>query len=48
VDSDATKYGADFGSATPTAVAVAPTPRDGLPATASVALGPYAVVVLTR
>jgi 1,4-alpha-glucan branching enzyme len=48
VDSDATKYGADFGSATPTAVAVAPTPRDGLPAMASVALGPYAVVVLTR
>jgi 1,4-alpha-glucan branching enzyme len=48
VDSDATKYGADFGSATPTAVTVASTARDGLPATASIALGPYAVVVLTR
>ena len=48
VDSDATKYGADFGSATPTAVAVTAAARDGLPATASIALGPYAVVVLTR
>ena len=48
VDSDATKYGADFGSATPTAVSVTATPRDGLPATAAITLGPYAVVVLTR
>lgn len=48
VDSDATKYGADFGSVTPTAVTVAATARDGLPATASIVLGPYAVVVLTR
>jgi len=48
VDSDATKYGADFGSAIPTAVAVTAAARDGLPATASIALGPYAVVVLTR
>ena len=48
VDSDATKYGADFGTAAPTAVAVTAAARDGLPATASVVLGPYAVVVLTR
>lgn len=48
VDSDATKYGADFGSPAPTAVAVASTPRDGLPATASITLGPYAIVVLAR
>jgi 1,4-alpha-glucan branching enzyme len=48
VDSDATKYGADFGSATPTPVAVTPAARDGLPATASITLGPYALVVLTR
>jgi 1,4-alpha-glucan branching enzyme len=48
VDSDATRYGADFGSPTPTAVSVAPTTRDGQPATASITLGPYAIVVLTR
>jgi 1,4-alpha-glucan branching enzyme len=48
VDSDATKYGADFGSATSTAVTVMTTPRDGLPATAAITLGPYAFVVLTR
>jgi 1,4-alpha-glucan branching enzyme len=48
VDTDATRYGADFGSASATAVAVAPTPRDGLPASATIALGPYTVVVLTR
>jgi 1,4-alpha-glucan branching enzyme len=48
VDSDATKYGADFGAAAPTAVSVTAAARDGLPATASIALGPYAVVVLTR
>ena len=48
VDSDAQKYGTDFGSAAPTAVAMSNTARDGLPATASIALGPYAVVVLTR
>jgi 1,4-alpha-glucan branching enzyme len=48
VDSDAQKYGADFGSAAPTAVTVMTTPRDNLPATAALTLGPYAVVVLTR
>jgi 1,4-alpha-glucan branching enzyme len=48
VDSDATRYGADFGSATPTAVTVAAAARDGLPATASIVLGPYALVVLTH
>ncbi|MEA2751521.1 MAG: 1,4-alpha-glucan branching enzyme [Myxococcales bacterium] len=48
VDTDATTYGADFGSPTPTGVTVAPTARDGLPATASIVLGPYAMVVLTR
>ena len=48
VDSDTTKYGADFGSATPTAVAVSATPRDGLPATAALTLGPYSLVVLVR
>jgi len=48
VDSDATKYGADFGAAAPTGVTVSAAARDGLPATASVVLGPYAVVVLTR
>ena len=48
VDSDATRYGADFGAAAPTAVTVTATARDGLPATASIVLGPYAVVVLTR
>jgi 1,4-alpha-glucan branching enzyme len=48
VDSDATKYGSDFGTATNTAVTVMATPRDGLAATAALTLGPYAVVVLTR
>jgi 1,4-alpha-glucan branching enzyme len=48
IDTDAMKYGADFGSPVPTAVTVAATPRDGQPATASVVLGPYAMVVLTR
>jgi 1,4-alpha-glucan branching enzyme len=48
VDSDATRYGADFGSAAPTAVTVTSIARDGLPATASIVLGPYAIVVLTR
>jgi 1,4-alpha-glucan branching enzyme len=48
VDSDATRYGADFGSPAPTAVKVAAAGRDGLPATASISLGPYALVVLTR
>ena len=48
VDSDATKYGSDFGSATPTAVSVTGAARDGLPATAAITLGPYAMVVLTR
>ncbi|MDB4938126.1 MAG: 1,4-alpha-glucan-branching protein [Labilithrix sp.] len=48
VDSDATKYGADFGSAAPTAVTVSPTPRDNLPATAAITLGPYSIVVLTH
>jgi 1,4-alpha-glucan branching enzyme len=48
VDSDTKKYGADFGRASVTAVDVVPQSRDGLPATASVALGPYSMVVLTR
>ena len=48
VDSDATKYGADFGAAAPSLVSVTAASRDGLPATASVVLGPYAIVVLTR
>ena len=48
IDSDTTKYGADFASAAPTAVTMSPTPRDGLPATAGVALGPYTIVVLSR
>jgi 1,4-alpha-glucan branching enzyme len=48
VDSDATRYGADFGSPTPTAVTTTAAARDGLPATASLALGPYTMVVLTR
>jgi 1,4-alpha-glucan branching enzyme len=48
VDSDATRYGADFGAAAPTAVDVSSTPRDGMPATAALTLGPYSIVVLTR
>ncbi|HSO41117.1 MAG TPA: alpha-amylase family glycosyl hydrolase [Labilithrix sp.] len=48
LDSDTTRYGADFGSATPTAVTVTAAPRDGLPATAALALGPYSMVVLSR
>ena len=48
LDSDATKYGADFGTATPTTVSVTATPRDGQPATASIVLGPYSIVVLSR
>jgi 1,4-alpha-glucan branching enzyme len=48
LDSDSTRYGADFGSVTPTAVAVTAAPRDGLAATASVTLGPYAMVVLSH
>jgi 1,4-alpha-glucan branching enzyme len=48
VDSDATRYGADFGASVRTAVGVVATPRDGLPATASIVLGPYSIVVLTR
>ncbi len=48
VDGDDVKYGADFGSAGPTAVAVSAQPKDGLPYTASIALGPYSVVVLTH
>lgn len=48
MDSDTTKYGADFGSTTPTAVNVLPATKDGLPVTAAIALGPYAVVVLSK
>jgi 1,4-alpha-glucan branching enzyme len=48
VDSDATKYGADFGTAAPTSVTVTAATRDGMPATAGVALAPYSMVVLTR
>lgn len=48
IDSDATRYGADLGSATTTAVQMFATARDGLPATAAIALGPYSVVVLTK
>lgn len=48
VDSDAVRYGADLGTPVPTAVDVSATPRDGLPATAAIALGPYSVVVLAK
>ena len=48
IDSDATRYGADFGSPTATAVTVTPVAKDNLPATASIALGPYSFVVLGR
>lgn len=48
VDSDATKYGPDFGSPSPTSVTVTTTPRDGLPATAALALAPYSLIVLTH
>lgn len=48
LDSDTTRYGADLGSATPTSVSVTAATRDGMAATASLALGPYAMVVLSR
>jgi 1,4-alpha-glucan branching enzyme len=48
IDTDITKYGADFGSATPTPVTVTTATKDGLPVTAAVALGPYSMVVLSR
>jgi 1,4-alpha-glucan branching enzyme len=48
VDGDDVRYGADFGANGPTAVAVTAAARDGLPFTGSVALGPYALVVLSR
>ena len=48
LDSDMQRYGADFGSPTPTAVTVSATTRDGLPATASIALAPYSMVILSH
>ena len=48
LDSDNTRYGADLGSAAPTSVNVNAATRDGMPATAALALGPYAMVVLSR
>ena len=48
LDSDTTRYGADFPSAAPTAITVSSTARDGLSASASFVLGPYSMVVLTR
>jgi hypothetical protein len=48
VDGDHVRYGADLGAPQPTAVTMLAQPRDGLPHTGSIALGPYAIVVLTR
>lgn len=48
IDSDALKYGDDFGSPSNTAVSVMASPRDGLPASAAITLGPYSIVVLAR
>jgi len=48
VDSDAVRYGDDLGRAAPTTVTMFATPRDGLPATAAIALAPYSIVVLTK
>lgn len=48
LDSDAVRYGADFAGGAPASVVAATTARDGLPATVSVALAPYSIVVLTR
>ena len=48
LDSDATKYGADFGTASPTAVLMTATAKDNLPASAGVTLAPYSLVVLSR
>lgn len=47
LDGDDVRYGADFGSNGPTPVGVSAAPRDGLPFTGSIALGPYSVVVLS-
>ncbi len=47
-DSDDVRYGADYGATSPTAVGVMSAPRDGLPFTGAVALGPYSIVLLTR
>ena len=48
IDSNAVRYGADLGSASPTTVQVLATPRDGLPATAAITLASYSLVVLTK
>jgi len=48
VDSDHVRYGDDLGKKEPTAVTVMAQPRDGLPFTGAVALGPYSMVVLTH
>jgi len=48
VDSDARRYGSDLGRAAPTPVSTYAASRDGLPVTATIALGPYSIVVLTH
>lgn len=48
IDSDSVRYGADLGAASPTAVQIFATARDGMPATAALGLAPYSLVVLTK
>ena len=45
---DAQAYSADFGGASAADITATPTARDGLPATGSIALGPWSAVILSQ